>query len=116
MRVNLATELTKLPGRPSPEWPAGVPFRAPFAHGSMRLVVFAPRGSDVQTPHGQDEVYIVVSGRGTLVIESEAFPFERGDALFVGAGKEHRFVDFSDDLVTWAIFWGPEGGEPAGSG
>jgi NAD(P)-dependent dehydrogenase (short-subunit alcohol dehydrogenase family) len=29
------------------------------------------------------------------------------------AEAQHRFADFTDDLVTWAIFWGPEGGESA---
>jgi mannose-6-phosphate isomerase-like protein (cupin superfamily) len=111
VKVSLAGELAKLPGRPTAQWPGGLPFTAPFAHGTMRLVVFAPRGADVQTPHTQDEVYVAVSGRGTLQVEGEAFPFEPGDTLFVGAGKEHRFVDFSDDLVLWAVFWGPEGGE-----
>lgn len=28
-------------------------------------------------------------------------------------GYVHRFVEFSDDLATWVVFWGPPGGEPA---
>ena len=27
------------------------------------------------------------------------------------AGITHRFEDFSDDLVVWVLFYGPEGGE-----
>ncbi|MDQ3378133.1 MAG: cupin domain-containing protein, partial [Actinomycetota bacterium] len=34
-----------------------------------------------------------------------------GDALFVPAGVEHRFENFTDDLVAWVVFYGPEGGE-----
>lgn len=34
-----------------------------------------------------------------------------GDVLFVPAGVEHRFEDFSDDLAGWVVFYGPEGGE-----
>jgi mannose-6-phosphate isomerase-like protein (cupin superfamily) len=111
VRIALGPELAKLPGAPTAEWPAGLPFRLPFAHGSMRLVVFAPRGEDLQQPHEQDEVYIVVQGAGVLEVEGEAFPFEAGDALFVPARKRHRFRDFGDDLVTWAVFYGPAGGE-----
>lgn len=111
MRIALDPELSKIPGPANGDWPEGVPFTMPFAHGSMRLVVFAPRGEDVQQPHEQDEVYIVVSGSGVLEIEGEEFPFEPGDALFVSAGKRHRFRDFGDDLVTWAVFYGPRGGE-----
>lgn len=109
MRVSLAGELAKLHER----WHAGVPYTVPFVHGTMKLLVFTPRGADDQDPHSQDEVYVVVAGSGTLTVEGERFPFEPGDALFVGAGKEHQFVDFSDDLVTWAVVWGPEGGEPS---
>jgi uncharacterized protein YjlB len=51
---------------------------------------------------------------GTLQIggqEATLSPFVAGDVLFVPAGKHHRFVDFTPDLITWAIFWGPPGGE-----
>jgi hypothetical protein len=36
--------------------------------------------------------------------------------LFVPAGIEHRFYDFSDDFCTWVMFYGPEGGELPGEG
>jgi hypothetical protein len=35
-----------------------------------------------------------------------------GDVLFVSAEKQHRLVAFTDDLTTWAIFWGSEGANP----
>jgi uncharacterized RmlC-like cupin family protein len=37
--------------------------------------------------------------------------FGPGDFLFVPAGIEHRFVNFTDDFSTWVIFYGPKGGE-----
>ena len=80
-------------------------------NGSMELGFYKPVGSDDQTPHDQDEIYIVQSGTGTFVRGDEKIAFEAGDALFVAAGVEHRFVDFSDDFATWVIFWGPTGGE-----
>ncbi len=79
----------------------------------MSVIVFTPRGRDYQNTHTQDELYIVMKGSGTLMIEDEPYLFGEGDVLFVAAGKRHRFMDFSDDLVTWAIFWGPAGGETA---
>jgi mannose-6-phosphate isomerase-like protein (cupin superfamily) len=39
--------------------------------------------------------------------------FGPGDVLFVPAGVEHHFENFTDDLATWVIFYGPEGGETA---
>lgn len=34
-----------------------------------------------------------------------------GDFLFVPAGVEHRFEEFTDDLAVWVVFYGPDGGE-----
>jgi mannose-6-phosphate isomerase-like protein (cupin superfamily) len=50
-------------------------------------------------------------GEGDLLVEDKVFTFKPGDVLFVPAGKEHRFQNFSDDIITWAVFWGPKGGE-----
>ena len=86
-----------------------------LTHGSLELRYYAPRGTDPQTPHTRDEVYVVASGRGWFVRGGERVPFEPGDALFVAAGVEHRFEDFTDDFATWVMFYGPEGGERSGS-
>ena len=40
-----------------------------------------------------------------------ATPSARATCLFVPAGVEHRFEDFTDDLAVWVVFYGPEGGE-----
>jgi mannose-6-phosphate isomerase-like protein (cupin superfamily) len=55
----------------------------------------------------------VLHGRGQLRHGVHREPFGPGDVLFVPAGVEHRFEDFSDDLDVWVIFYGPEGGERA---
>ena len=85
-------------------------------HGTMTLRFYAPQGRDPQTPHDQDEVYIVVSGRGTVVSGPTEDRLERkafgpGDAIFVPAGHVHRFIDFTPDFGTWVVFWGAKGGE-----
>ena len=82
-------------------------------HGSMTMRLYAPRGTDAQTPHEQDEVYIVASGSGWFVNGARRDRFEAGAVLFVPAGVDHRFEDFTDDFATWVIFYGPEGGEAA---
>ena len=50
-------------------------------------------------------------GRGVLVHGDARDPFEAGDILFVAAGVEHRYEDFSNDLALWRIFYGVAGGE-----
>ena len=111
VRLDLQTALSRPPLPATASWPEGVWDKTMFAHGSMSVIVFTPRGRDYQTRHQQDELYIVMKGSGTLLIQDVPWPFSEGDVLFVPAQAEHRFIDFSDDLVTWAFFWGPEGGE-----
>lgn len=87
------------------------PFVELFTHGSLSVEIYQPVGRDEQTPHTRDEVYVVVSGSGDFVNGGVRRPFQSGELLFVPAGVEHRFEDFSDDFATWVIFYGPEGGE-----
>lgn len=89
----------------------GKRFAAVFEHGSLLVEIYAPRGSDPQTPHTRDEVYIVVTGTGFFVSGEGRTEFAPGDFLFVAAGVPHRFEDFTDDLAVWVIFYGPDGGE-----
>jgi len=86
-------------------------FATMLQYGSMSVELYAPRGYDPQTPHKQDELYVVLSGSGEFLNNGERQPFGPGDVLFVPAGVEHRFENFSDDFQTWVIFYGPEGGE-----
>lgn len=95
--------------------PSGERFTRALAHGSMRVLLYAPRDFDDQTPHAQDELYFVVQGAGVFVLDEERIPFEPGDSLFVPARAEHRFETFSQDLMVWAVFYGPDGGEAAHS-
>jgi mannose-6-phosphate isomerase-like protein (cupin superfamily) len=106
-RVTVAQGLGRLPGS------QGERYVELFQHGSLSVELYAPRGTDPQTPHTRDEVYVVVEGSGTFRNGIERHRFARGDVLFVAAGVEHRFEDFTDDLAVWVFFYGPEGGEPA---
>ena len=89
----------------------GKPFARLFAHGSLEVEVYRPVDRDPQVPHARDEVYVVIAGRGTFYCDGERTPFGPGSLLFVPAGSEHRFEDFTDDFSTWVLFYGPQGGE-----
>lgn len=84
-----------------------------FRRGSLSVELYCPRHHDPQTPHTQDELYVVISGSGQFFCTGERRAFGPGDLLFVAAGQEHRFEAFSDDLALWVIFYGPDGGERA---
>lgn len=82
-----------------------------FRHGTLEIEIYAPKKIDLQKPHSRDEVYVVVSGSGWFAVKGNRVRFAAGDILFAAAGEEHRFEDFTDDFVTWVVFYGPEGGE-----
>ncbi len=87
------------------------PFVNLFNHGSLSVEVYKPNKVDLQQPHTKDEVYIIISGSGEFLNDGKRTTFKVGDFLFVPAGIEHRFENFTDDFSTWVLFYGPEGGE-----
>ncbi len=110
-RASLQSLLLQLPRPASADWPEGEPFVDALRHGTMSLEIFAPRGIDRQSPHEQDELYIVVTGEARFNQAETISNVHAGDALFVPAGVPHNFFDMSADFVTWVVFWGPKGGE-----
>lgn len=90
-------------------------FEVLSGHGTMTIEYYAPRGTDGQSTHVQDEIYVIAAGTGTFFKAGERPPFKPGDIIFVEAGVEHRFLDFTDDFGTWVIFYGPKGGEAPGT-
>jgi mannose-6-phosphate isomerase-like protein (cupin superfamily) len=89
----------------------GTLFTEVFKHGSLVVEMYKPDKIDKQKPHERDEIYVVASGTGTFINGERKWKFKPGDFLFVSAGVEHRFVDFTDDFATWVFFYGPIGGE-----
>jgi len=86
-------------------------FAKVIEHGSMSVEIYRPKITDMQKPHQQDELYVVVRGSGEFVNNGVRNSFGTGDVLFVPAGIEHRFENFTNDFVTWVIFYGPPEGE-----
>ena len=91
--------------------PQGERSQSLFEHGSLLVKVYSPKGHDPQSPHSRDEACVVIRGSGVYVSDAGRQTFGQGDFLFAPAGIEHRFEDFSDDLVVWVLFYGPQGGE-----
>jgi mannose-6-phosphate isomerase-like protein (cupin superfamily) len=65
-------------------------------------VLVAPE-PDRQQPHADDEVYVVLEGNGTLDVEGERVDLREGEAAFVPAHAEHRFVGY-ENLTVLVIF------------
>lgn len=104
MKINPQEALQKLEG-------AAAPFLKLFEHGTLLVEIYKPDKIDLQQPHTRDEVYIVISGSGEFLNDGVRSNVSIGDFLFVPAGIEHRFENFTHDFSTWVFFYGQEGGE-----
>ena len=74
---------------------------------SLGLYVLAAGSVDEQSPHAEDEIYYVVSGRGAIMVAGERRPVRAGSMVFVAKEVEHRFVDIEEDL-SLLVFFAPE--------
>jgi mannose-6-phosphate isomerase-like protein (cupin superfamily) len=85
---------------------AGEEWREFFKVKALSLGVYAlKKGAlDKQSPHKQDEIYYVLSGRATLTVEDQAHPVEAGSVVYVAAHAKHRFHDITADLTTLVFF------------
>src|SRR5437764_3485745 len=70
-------------------------------------VLVAPE-PDRQQPHADDEVYVVLEGTGTLEVEGERVDLREGQAVFVPADADHRFVGY-EQLAVVVVFERPKG-------
>jgi len=73
---------------------------------SVGLAIWRKGKLDRQHPHGEDEVYYVISGRGKIKVDGEDRPVKPGSLVFVATGVEHRFHDIEEDLRV-LVFWAP---------
>lgn len=71
---------------------------------SCGMYILPGGGEDDQVPHREDEVYVVASGSGQILVGDETRPVGPGSVIFVAANVEHRFFDFSDDLEILVLF------------
>ena len=88
---------------------------------SAGLYVLEAGAADPQSPHDEDEFYVVMSGRGRFRAGAVTQEVGRGSVLFVPARLEHRFLDVQERLEV-LVFFGPAEGsrsaraEPAPAG
>ncbi len=109
--LSIPYHLTPIQAEQALQAKAPAEFITLLTSGSLEVELYIPDGVDKQSPHEKDELYVVISGSGTFVREEETYTFGPHDVLFVPAGQEHRFINFTSDFKTWVIFYGPKGGE-----
>ncbi len=68
-------------------------------------VLVAPE-PDHQQPHADDEIYVVLEGHGSIEIDGTSVPLSEGQAVFVPAGADHRFIGY-ENLSVLVVFARP---------
>jgi len=71
---------------------------------SAGVYVLPAGGTDLQSPHQEDEMYYVVRGKGWMRVGAESQPVGAGSVIFVEARVEHRFYDIAEELVVLVFF------------
>ena len=66
---------------------------------------------DLQGPHDEDEVYLVVRGRARMRVEGEERELGPGSLLYVRATSEHSFFEIEED-ITLLVFFASGGPNP----
>jgi mannose-6-phosphate isomerase-like protein (cupin superfamily) len=61
-------------------------------------------GKDDQSPHTEDEIYVVTAGRAALESGPDRVEVQPGSVVYVPAGEAHRFVDVTQDLAAIVVF------------
>jgi mannose-6-phosphate isomerase-like protein (cupin superfamily) len=75
---------------------------------SAGIYVLPATGTDLQSPHKEDELYLVVRGHGRFTAGDETVDAAPGDTIYVKAGVVHRFHDIVEELVLAVVFAPPE--------
>ena len=64
-----------------------------------------PAGSkDMQTPHDEDELYLVLEGHARLRIGDDEHRISKDTLMYVQASTDHAFFDIEEDLTVLAFF------------
>jgi mannose-6-phosphate isomerase-like protein (cupin superfamily) len=77
---------------------------------SCGLYVLEAGAHDPQDPHQEDEVYVVLDGRGRLMVAGQDQPVGPGSVLFVARTVPHRFHDITERLSVLVFFAPAESG------
>jgi mannose-6-phosphate isomerase-like protein (cupin superfamily) len=68
-------------------------------------IYFLGAGStDMQAPHDEDEVYVVLSGKAAMRLGDEERSVGPGSLLYIGATTEHSFFEIEEDMTLLVMF------------
>lgn len=91
---------------------SGSPYREFLRVPSLSCGIYtlAEGSKDLQGPHDEDEVYLVIKGKAKLRIDDRVVSVGPHSVLYVHATAEHSFFEIEEEL-TLMVFFGT-GGKP----
>lgn len=89
----------------------GAIYVAQFASSDLSVGTYSLRAGaeDPQSPHTEDEVYVVTTGRARFTGGDRTVDVGPGSVLYVPAGEPHRFHDIAENLTVLVLFAPAEG-------
>lgn len=76
---------------------------------SVGLYVLPASAQDPQSPHAEDEIYLILQGKAKVRLGSKDHDVRAGDVVYVPAKAGHRFHDIREELVAVVVFAPAEG-------
>jgi mannose-6-phosphate isomerase-like protein (cupin superfamily) len=71
---------------------------------SCGLYKLAAGARDMQSPHDEDEVYFVLSGKARMKLGETEHTVGPGSLLYVGATEAHSFFEIEEDMTLLVFF------------
>jgi uncharacterized cupin superfamily protein len=70
---------------------------------SIDILAPGKRGCPYHLHHAQEEMFVVLEGKGTLRVAGEMLPVKAGDVVFIPAGREypHQFINTSAEPLKY---------------
>ena len=71
---------------------------------SMGLYSLPAGGRDIQSPHTEDEIYFVISGKANIRVGEEDRDVQAGSIVYVAKSVEHHFHSIEKELRVLVFF------------
>ncbi|MDI1460789.1 cupin domain-containing protein [Catellatospora sp. KI3] len=97
----------------------GIRYQQLYPHGGEELApwgvgraVVEPGGSTEPHEHTENEVFVFLSGTGTMTIGDESCPVDASTSVLIPAGSRHHVANTSatERLVFLSVYWPAEHG------
>ncbi|WP_054694011.1 cupin domain-containing protein [Syntrophomonas palmitatica] len=75
----------------------------------MRLFTLGPNGYSPRHAHAWPHINYIVSGQGTLFLEGQEYPFEKGSIAYIPANAIHQFLNRGEEDFVFICIVPKEG-------